>query len=35
MKLGLGLRLGGSGNALPRSVTDFANGFELPGDTSK
>jgi len=33
MKLGLGLGIGGSGNSLPRYVTDFANGFELPGDT--
>lgn len=33
MKRGLGLDLGGNGNRLPRYVTDFANGFELPGDT--
>lgn len=33
MKLGLGLGIGGSGNSHPRYVTDFANGFELPGGT--
>ena len=33
MKLGLCLGIGGSGNRLPRYVTDFANGFELPGNT--
>lgn len=33
MKRGLGLDLGGNGNRLPRYVTDFANGFELPGNT--
>ena len=33
MKRGLGLDIGGNGNRLPRYVTDFANGFERPGDT--
>lgn len=33
MKLGLGSGFGKGGNSRPRYVTDFTNGFELPGDT--
>lgn len=33
LDMGGGFGFGGSGNALPRSVTDYFNGFELSGST--